>query len=300
MKKSQQYWLLIALGATLLWSVSKIVLKLGWGIVPPMLLAGLAQTVVFLSLLIYSYWHPIKLSRKFTSAEIHALVWLGVLGFVMAPLLAIIGLASVAGTTAGLFASLSPIFVMAFGWLILKEKLNLWQIWGGLIAFAGAYVFLFGNQFSGTAFGITLIIISELSYALNVVLTRLIMRRPGDDALLVSLGGSFLGMLILLPVGLSQGGLASLNQWQAWLVVVAVGLVFAFAGFIWTQALNYLLAFEAAVLQNTMLLQVGLLSFLVLQEKFDWWQLVGGIIVLGGAYLVNRELLKTKHVHHRT
>jgi len=296
MKKSQQQWLLLALGATFLWSVSKIVLKLGLEVVPPMLLAGMAQTIAFCGLLTYTWRHPIKFNRKFTNSEIHSLIWLGVLGFVAAPLLAIIGLTSVAGSTAGLFASLSPILVMLFGWIILRERLTFWQILGGLVAFLGAYVFLWHNQLGGTTFGILMIVLSELSYALNVVLTRLIMRRPGDDALLVALVGSFLGMMVLLPIGLSQNGWSSLSHWPAWLVVIPVGLIFAFAGLMWNETLNYLRAFEAAVLQNTMLVQVAILSFFVLGEKFGWTQLLGGIIVLGGAYLVNRELLKIKHV----
>ena len=260
MKISQRHWLMLALTATVLWSLSKIILKLGLEVVTPMLLAGMAQTVAFVALLIYSFWHPIKLTRKFTNPEIHSLVWLGVLGFVLAPLLAIIGLTSVTGATAGLFASLSPLLVMLFGWVILREKLTSFQLLGMLVAFGGAYVFLSQNQFSGTNFGILLIVISEICYALNVALTRLIMRRPGDDALLVSLGGTFLGMIILLPLGLSQDGISSLGSGSAWLVILSVGLIFAMGGLLWTGALNELRAFEAAVLQNTMLIKVGLLS----------------------------------------
>lgn len=303
MKISQRHWLIVALTATVLWSLSKIILKLGLEIVPPMLLAGMAETIAFGTLLIYSFWHPIKLTRKFTNSEINSLVWLGVLGFVLAPLLAIIGLTSVTGATAGLFASLSPLLVMLFGWVVLREKLTPLQLLGMLVAFGGAYVFLSQNQFSGTNFGILLIIISEICYALNVVLTRLIMRRPGDDALLVALGGSFLGMIILLPLGLSQDGLSSLANGSAWLIIISVGLIFAIGGLLWNQALNTLQAFEAAVLQNTMLVQIGLLSALILGEKFGWGQVLGGMVVLMGAYLVNRELLnnqsKSKHVKHR-
>lgn len=298
MKTSQRHWLILALTATILWSLSKIIIKVGLEAVPPMLLAGMTQTVAFLTLLIYSFWHPIKLTRKFTNSEIHSLVWLGMLGFVLAPLLAIIGLTSVTGATAGLFASLSPLLVMLFGWVILREKLTSFQLLGVLIAFGGAYVFLSQNQFSGTNFGILLIIISEICYALNVVLTRLIMRRPGDDALLVSLGGTFLGMIILLPLGLSQDGWLSLTRGSAWPVILSIGLIFAIGGLLWTVALNELRAFEAAVLQNTMLIQVGLLSALILGERFGWGQVLGGVIVLVGAYLVNRELLNNKSRPH--
>ena len=292
-------WLIQALLATLLWSVSKILIKLGLEVVSPMLLAGMTQLVAFGAILIFALSRRIKLVRKFSGGEIHALIWLGILGFVFAPLFAIIGLTGVTGSTAGLFAALSPIFVIGGGWLILKEKLKLWQIIGAVVAFIGAYVFLSGSPFSGTNFGIILILISELCYALNVVLTRLIMRRPGDDAVTVSLAGTFLGTLILVPLGLSQSPLTELANPLAWIFILVIGLIFAFAGMIWTEALNDLKAFEAAILQNTMLVQVGLLSWIFLHEQFGWLQIIGAIIVLGGAYLVNRGLLKSHHARNR-
>ena len=298
-KTLRWHWLIQAFVATLLWSASKILIKLGLDVVSPMLLTGMVQLVAFVAIFIYAMSRRIKLVRKFSAKEVHALIWLGILGFVVAPLLAIIGLTGVTGSTAGLFASISPIFVIIFGWLILREKLKSWQLIGAAVAFIGAYVFLFGSPFSGTTFGIILILVSELCYAMNVVLTRLIMRRPGDDAIVVGLTGAFIGALILLPLGLSQSRITELAHPSAWVFIIAIGLIFAFAGVIWNQALNGLKAFEAGILQNTMLVQIGLLSWTFLHEQFGYLQLIGAIIVLGGAYLVNRELLKFKHVRSR-
>lgn len=294
MKAAHFYLLSQALFATFLWSASKIILKLGLGLVSPLLLIGCVQAVAFLGLLVYSWWRPAKPSRPFKPMEISAIVLLGVMGFVIAPLFSVIGLKYVAVTTAGLFAGISAVLVMFLSWLILREQPKLWQVIGGLIAFLGAYVFLLGGKFSGTGFGILMIILAEISYAFNIVFTRLVMRRPGDDALLVSLAGSFLGMLVLLPVGLLDGGIAGLGNWQIWVIIVIVGLIFAFAGLIWNYTLNYLLSFEVAVLQNTMLVQVGVLSVIFLRETITWQNLLGAIIVLAGAYLVNRQLLN----HH--
>lgn len=291
MKKLRLTLLLQALFATFLWSASKIILKLGLEITSPLLLIGCVQTVAFGSLLIYSWWHPIKLKQSFKPSEIYILVLLGMMGFVAAPLFSVIGLQYVAGTTAGLFAGISSVLVMGLSWLILREQPRGWQILGGLVAFLGAYVFLGDGRFASSLFGLLMLGLSELSYALNMVLTRLVMRRPGDAALLVSLAGSFLGMIILLPIGLLSGGSwVSLGYWQAWLIIVAVGLVFAFAGLIWNHTLNYLLSFEASILQNTMLVQIGVLSWIFLRETITWYHWVGAIIVLAGVYLVNQQL----------
>lgn len=283
-------WILFAqaLFVTILWSSSKIILKLGLGLVSPLLLIGCVQAVAFVALLIYYAFHPIKLNKPFTKTEIYSLVLLGIMGFVAAPLFSVVGLKYVAGTTAGLFASISSVLVMFLGWFILREQPKIWQIVGGLTAFLGAYVFLIDGKFSGTNFGILMVILAEICYAFNIVLTRLIMRRPGDDALLVSLVGSFLGTIILLPIGLMGGSLVGLGNWQIWLIIVSAGLIFAFAGLIWNYTLNYLMSFEASILQNTMLVQVGALSAIFLREVISWNNLIGAIIVIGSVYWVNR------------
>ncbi|MFH0912481.1 MAG: DMT family transporter [Patescibacteria group bacterium] len=298
MKDTRLILLAQALAATFLWSASKIILKLGLGFATPLLLAGCTQAVALVSLVIYSLFHPIKLSQPFKKMEISVLVLLGIMGFVVAPLFAVIGLKYVAGTTAGLFAGLGSALVMFLSWTILREKPRSWQVIGGLVAFVGAYIFLFDNKLMGSSFGILMIVLSELSYALNIVLTRLIMRRPGNDALIVALVGSALGTTILLPLGLTENSWAALGQWQVWLVIITVGLIFAFAGLLWNSALNYLLSFEAAIFQNTMLIQVGLLSAIFLRETITPYNLIGAIIVLAGAYLVSRPQPSSKHYVH--
>ena len=126
------------------------------------------------------------------------------------------------------------------------------------------------------------------------------MRRPGDDATIVGLAGTFIGALVLLPLGLSQSRITELANPSAWIFILAIGGIFAVAGIMWNQALNDLKALEAGVLQNTMLVQIGLLSWIFLHEQFGYLQLIGAIIVLSGAYLVNRELIKPNHVRSRT
>lgn len=300
MKEPRLTLLLQALFATFLWSASKIILKLGLGLLSPWFLIGCVQAVAFFSLLIYSRFYPIRLKQPLKSAEIYTLVLLGVMGFVAAPIFSVIGLKYVTGITAGLVAGLGSVLVIILGWLILKEHPRMWQAAGILLALLGAYVFLGDGHFTGSLFGILMLVLSELGYAFNIVLTRSVMRQPGDAALPVALIGSFMGMVILLPMGLFAGGGAALVYWQTWLIIGSVGLIFAFAGLLWNYTLNYLLSFEASVLQNTMLVQIGLLSWIFLRETITWYHGLGAIIVLAGVYLVNQQLLKHPYAPSRT
>jgi len=61
---------------------------------------------------------------------------------------------------------------------------------------------------------------------------------------------------------------------------------------LWSAVLDQLQAIEAAILQNTMLIQVALLSIIILKEHITLNNILGGAVVLLGAYLVERKHLK--------
>jgi len=284
-------WLAQALFVTFLWSASKIIMKLGLGIVSPLVLIGAIQTVSFLAVLAYYFVRRQKIKWNFNQSEIQALVLAGLIGYAAAPLFAIVGLKYVTGTTAGLFTGLSSILVMALGAIILKERPRSQQLFGVLAAGVGIYIFLGGGGAGGSLFGMLMLLISELSYALNTVMTRLVVRRPGDETLSTSLITNGIGAAILLPLGLLSGGsVAMLGQWQIGLSVLVVGMIFGFAGMLWNACLDKLQALEAAIFQNTMLIQVAILSVIFLGEQLTMHNVLGGIGVLIGAYLVDHQV----------
>ncbi|OGB74671.1 hypothetical protein A2810_01710 [candidate division Kazan bacterium RIFCSPHIGHO2_01_FULL_49_10] len=291
MNAARTLWLAQALFVTFLWSASKIIMKLGLGIVSPLVLIGAIQTVSFLAVLAYYFVRRQKIKWNFNQSEIQALVLAGLIGYAAAPLFAIVGLKYVTGTTAGLFTGLSSILVMALGAIILKERPRSQQLFGVLAAGVGIYIFLGGGGAGGSLFGMLMLLISELSYALNTVMTRLVVRRPGDETLSTSLITNGIGAAILLPLGLLSGGsVAMLGQWQIGLSVLVVGMIFGFAGMLWNACLDKLQALEAAIFQNTMLIQVAILSVIFLGEQLTMHNVLGGIGVLIGAYLVDHQV----------
>lgn len=289
---SKRLFLYQALFVTFLWSASKIILKLGLGFVSPFILIASIQTVAFLALLIYYIIKRPVLEWSVLKTKFLPLILLGLVGFTIAPLLAVIGIKYVTVTTVGLFAGFSAVLVMILSFLILKEKLRNMQIVGIFLAILGVYIFLSGGLLGGSLFGIIVIFLAEVFFALSTVLTRLIMRGPGDETMITTLFSTGIGTAILLPIGIMKDGVAGIFQWQIMLVIVVVGIIFAFAGLLWSAALDQLQAIEAAILQNTMLIQIALLSIIVLNEHITLSNILGGAVVLTGAYLVARKSLK--------
>ena len=301
MTDSKKLFLAQALFVTFLWSASKIIIKLGLGLVSPYVLVAAIQLVSFVSLLIYYWVRKPVLRLDLTKSEIYSLILIGIIGFAAAPLFSVIGLKYVTGATAGIFAGLSAVMVMVLGFIILREKPRNLQIAGILIALVGIYIFLSNDALTGSLFGVFMIAIAEAGYALSVVLTRLVVRGPGDETMILSLAGAGIGTVILLPIGLMSGGIAAIMNWQVLLVILIVGVIFGFAGMLWSMALDQIQAIEAAILQNTMLIQIALLSVIFLGEHLTLKQVVGGGVTLIGAYLVERQLInKRKYIESTT
>jgi drug/metabolite transporter (DMT)-like permease len=289
--QQRSMWLTQALFVTFLWSASKIIMKLGLGLVSPLVLIGSIQTVAFLAVLTYYLIRRPKINWNFKPSEVQALVLAGLIGYAAAPLFAVVGLKYVTGATAGLFAGLSSMLVLVLGSIILKERPRMQQLFGVLLAGVGVYIFLGGGIASGSLFGMLMLLISEASYALNTVMTRFVVRRPGDETLSTSLITNAIGAAVLLPLGLLSGGsFAVLGQWQVGLSVLVVGIIFGFAGMMWSACLDKLQALEAAILQNTMLIQIAVLSIVFLGEQLTLHNVLGGIGVLMGAYLVDYQI----------
>jgi drug/metabolite transporter (DMT)-like permease len=94
------------------------------------------------------------------------------------------------------------------------------------------------------------------------------------------------GTLILLVATYFVEGIKAIPL-QGWLIVFWLGLVnTAMAFLLWNYALKRLKAFETSVIQNTMLVQIALLSWVFLGDKIGLLQVVAIILVLIGVIIV--------------
>jgi drug/metabolite transporter (DMT)-like permease len=67
-----------------------------------------------------------------------------------------------------------------------------------------------------------------------------------------------------------------------WLAVVNT----AFAFTLWNHTLRVLPAVESSIINNTMLIQVTALSWLLLSESLGWWQIAGMVLAGLGTLVV--------------
>jgi len=291
--KKKAIFLLQALLVTFLWSASRIIIKIGLVNISPYFLVGTIQLAAFVLLILYCFIVRPPLNFKLAKKQVRLLTLTGLVGFTASPLFMTLGLQLVSGAAAGLIAGFSSVLVMLLSLVVLRERPFAMQWIGITVTILGAVVFLSGGCFGGTLPGLILIFLAELGFAFNTVITRLIVRQPGDETIITALVGNGIAAFLLFPAGIMINGWHNLSP-LLWLLVLVVGGIFAFAGLVWNDVLEALKAYEVSVVRNTMIIQVAFLSVIFLKERLGWQNALGSVLVILGALLVEQAVLLRK------
>ena len=237
---------------------------------------------------------PLRLSqKKQTFPSWRELRLIGLSGIVFAGDLALwnTSILHTSAAAATLLANNSPLWVGLGATLIFREKLNL-KYWMGLaIALIGMATIVGGNAIQELHFNVgdLLAIGASFLYATYMLITQ--KARENVDTLTLNLLTMVACIVILLPViVLFRQPLAGFSP-RTWLALVGLGLVPQFIGWL---AINYAMGhLPAARISVTLLGQsviTAILGIVFLNELLSFADLVGGLLVLSGIYLVNQRM----------
>lgn len=275
-----------ALFVTFLWSTSWVLIKQGLGEIPPFLFAGLRYSLAFLFLL------PL-LARASLRQELRALkradwAWLLLLGLVYYTLTQgsqFLGLSYLPANTLSLMLTLSGVTIAIGGLLFLSEKLSGLQWLGVAVSIVGALIY-FGRVEGLSQIGLWVGLIAVLSNTGGALLGRRINRSAHISPSLVTLVSMGFGALLLLALGLSLENFPALGlrEWAIvfWLAAVNTALAFT----LWNRSLQKLSAAQSSVINNTMLIQIAILAWVILGERLGALQIAGLAVALFGTILV--------------
>ena len=289
-KKSHITTVLQALLVTILWSSSMILIKLGFkGGLPPITFAGLRYSFAFLCLALIVLSNPTH--RKTLHSISHPtwlqLTFLGIVFYAITQGANFFGLSRLPANTISLIFNFAPLIIAAASSLILKEKPALSQWLGVLLSIAGALVYFLpiGNQISDVL-GIIVALIGLLACSVSSLLGRYVNLHSNLKPILITTISMGIGSFLLLLVGgITQGfGRLDLPQWLiiAWLAIVNT----AFAFTMWNKTLRTLTSVESSIINNLILPQVAVLSWLFLDERLNTRQILGILCVVLGTLVV--------------
>lgn len=283
------YLLSLLVAANLAWGASYVVIKLGLGGLTPFQLslwrmlpaAALSLPVV----LVLARRTPLPL-RVWP-----ALAALGCAAFVLNKLLEIVGVNLSSATNAALLLSMEPLFTLALGVLVLRERLGLRRVAALAAGAAGAWLLIARGlrwpDWSAAHVAGDLIFVAGLTLEAiySVFGKRLLGRYP---PLLMTAATIALSGLVWLPLGVAD---VALHGWPAFTPVTLGAAAFLALGctllayWAWFHALAHL---DAGLVALTLFVQPvtgALLGVWVLGEPFTAATATGGALVLAALWL---------------
>ena len=281
-------YILLGLLVTFLWATSWVLVKWGLEDIPPVIFAGLRYFIAFLALL------PFVLNKKqlekiakLGKRDWVNLILLGTLYYAITQGAQFAGLAVLPAMTVSLILSFTSIFVAAFGIIWLGEKPT-WLQWLGLgLNLLGAYLYFFPVEIPRQQLiALLIVFIGMIGNSVSMIISRKVNREailPPVTITTISMG---IGAILLLAAGLGLEGVPHISG-KNWLFILWMSLInTALAFTLWNKVLQVLEAMEASIINNTIMVQIAVLAWLVLGEGLTGMDVVGVALAVLGAILV--------------
>ncbi|MDY0200049.1 MAG: DMT family transporter [Bacteroidales bacterium] len=195
--------------------------------------------------------------------------------------------------TATLLANNAPVWVGLISLVVFRERLAPKFWYGLLLALVGLNV-LIGLQSWVTMqfnFGDVLSIVAGFFYALYLIFT-LDSRKRVDTITFMTFSILFMVVILFITNWLFGNPFTGFTR-QTWVSLVGLGLISHFGGWV---SINYALGHLKGTNVSVTLLSQSVITAVVaipiLGEAITTNQIIGGILVLGGIYIVNRRSKK--------
>lgn len=207
---------------------------------------------------------------------------------------------------AGIITSTAPAVVGVLAFLFLREKLTFNKIVGITLAVCGVLLStgmsntLDAGQQTSTWIGYLLVfgaVVGEASFT--------ILRKSLPDTispLFMATMMSLFSFVLFLPLAVVEGvqfDLTAISP-QEWLLILYYGVVITAVAFIlWFQGVTKVSGSTAAIFTGVAPISAVVLSYVILQEPFQWAHVWGGLcVLLGIGFIINGFPIKIR-IHRR-
>ena len=277
--------LLEGLLVTFLWSTSYVLMKIGLRTLPPLTLAAYRYVIASAVLMMVALSRDRGLLVK-DKESLPKLLVLGISGYSVAQGLQCVALFYLPAVTVTFLLNFTPVMVLLLGVVFLREFPLPLQLAGMALVLLGAYLFFLAPVSGAELTGIMVTLLSGLGWAVYMTLSRQFLRGERFRTLNLTALTMFFGSVVLLFSALivDRPVQMSLSEWAIilWLSLVNTALAFV----LWNHALETVRAFELSVLQNTMLIQIGVLAWSFLGEELTSMKLIAMVMVFIGVLIV--------------
>lgn len=283
--------IVIALFVTVLWASSWVLIR--WGLddegLRPLTFAGIRYLLASLVLGVLAIGTP-RLRTEIRALPGTRWAQLGLLGLIFVAVAQgaqFVAIDSQPAATSSLVLSLTPLIVAGASALTLAEQPTSRQVAGALLIVVGAVAY-FSGELGFTVVGLAASVTALIANALAALMGRGINRGRDISPVVVTVVSMTAGAIALVVAGVTIEGAPTVSG-RAWLIIVWLAVVnTAWAFTLWNRSLQMLSATESAAINNTMLIQIGLLAWLFLDETPGRLDIIGMVAVSIGVYLAQR------------
>jgi len=273
MKSSTSYILLIT--AALMWSLGGIFIKLVD--LNPMGIAGIRSLGAAVVLLIYIKKPRLYWNRYFLT---------GVLAYTAMVVLYVLSIRLTTAANAIFLEFTAPIYVVAFSYLLLNERINRFDILTMVIIFLGMGLFFMDELTFYGFWGNIMALIAGVCLALVTVMIR----KEKESAFEIVFYGNVLTAIICFTFIIE--GLSNSTQLD-WLIIFGLGIFqLGIPYILYTTALKYVSALDAILVGMLEPILNPIWVYIFIGEAMGEWAFIGGALVMIGT--LGRVIIKQK------
>ena len=260
---------------------------------PPMTIASVRFIIA--SVLLYG-WARLQghERRPVTGRDIPLILTLGATAIAIYNALFLYGLRlAPASDGAIIVPGLAPVFTVLLAWPVLRERIGPWTVGGFAVALIGLYLVIGpggGEPSSNRLLGDLFFVLGALCWGIYAVAGKKATTR--FTPVTSTLYGTVAGTLMLLPFGIAERGWEALAaapaaSWAGLLYLATFGTVLAFVFFY--EGVKRIGAGRASAFAFLVPVVGVVSSVILLDERLAAGTVIGGILVLAGLWLVQRD-----------
>jgi drug/metabolite transporter (DMT)-like permease len=246
----------------------------------------LIASVAIIPLYLY-FKQPVKHGWK----DISFAMFLGIFGFAIYNVCLNYGEQTTTAGIASFIIGLNPVFVILLACWIYNESINRYVQGGLVLSLIGLLLILMGDWSVGFNMGAIWVVGSAMTGGIYTLFQkRLLLRMNAMEFTAYAIWGGSLALLVYLPDMIPEIRKAS---FFATSLVIYMGIVPGVIGyFCWSYGFKHLTAAKAVSYSYFQPLISIVLAFILLQEMPTMLGLLGGLLALLGAIIVNKYSMK--------
>ncbi|CAJ1180602.1 putative amino-acid metabolite efflux pump [Companilactobacillus crustorum] len=271
--------------AAVIWGAMFVVVKIVVDEVHPIQLVWLEYLISLVFLIGYSVikgekWH-------INWPDLKLIFWIGIIGNTISLVAQEMGTGLSNAQTGSVITSTIPAFMIIFGWLILKERLDKVKIFSVIIAILGV-VMIVGLKMTGSnvVMGVMLLVLTAITWALMSVLVKKV---KTYSSLQITIMSTVVAVVTLTPFILSDtASLTSINFLDPKVIfsLLYIGAVSTAVAYVmWNKGLKVISASSSGLFYLIQPIVGSFLGWLLLGEQISVGFIIGSAMILASVWI---------------